>query len=93
MAEQRKATQSILLTKGSKTPLKIELFCATLWPDAPGARAGLLRVRVGGRWLCPAGKYSWFNAPGVAALLTGLVAGADPLAGGEAPRLIGRAHV
>jgi len=87
VAEKRKALQSILLNNGRKTPLKIELFCATQWPGASGARVGLLRIRVNRKWLCPSGKYTFFNAQGVAALLTALVAGVDPLEICEPPDL------
>lgn len=76
MADPRKATQTIMLKNDGKNTLKIELFCASAWPAAAGARPGLVRLRVGGKWYSPGGsKFVFFNAAGVSSLLAALLAG------------------
>jgi len=72
--EQRKAEHTILLRNKRKT-IKVELFPATRWPDQPGAREGLFRMRVDRKWHSPCGKYSFLPWPAILdacrALLTG----------------------
>ena len=73
MADSRTKTHTVLLTVNSKKKM-LELFAADLWPEQ-GAREGLWRVRIDGRWHCPLGKYSFLTLAAVAELTASLLAG------------------
>lgn len=76
MADPRKATRTIVLKDERRQTVKIEMFCATMWPDAPGARPGLVRLRVDGKWFYDGvRRYTFFNVQGVTTLVGAILAG------------------
>lgn len=77
MADERKKTHSVLLSvnsNGKSKKTSIELFKAALWPEN-GATEGLFRLRIGGKWHCAPGAYTFFTAPAVGGLVASLLAG------------------
>lgn len=78
MSEKRKKTASILLECRAKSRCIYELFPASEWPNKVPFPSGLFRVRKRkydkfsvGRWLCPEGKYTFFNLAGLLQLFGG----------------------
>ena len=91
MAEKRKKSHAILLTIGGK-PVSVELFDALLWPEKSSTE-GLFRVRIDGKWYCPAGKYSFLTLTAVGDLVAQLLSEDNPLVESARPALTMRQRV
>lgn len=84
MAEQRKKTNSILLTVESKT-ISMDVFDAALWPTQ-GGDTGFYRVRIDGKWHSPTGKYSFLTLQAVGGLVCRLLFGKEMLQRTKPPK-------
>lgn len=92
MADHRQKSHAILLRPAGKTPITLELFDAALWPNQP-YDDGLYRVRIGDKWHCPTGRYSFLTLAAVGELVATLLAGGTPPQADPAPHLPAKADV
>ena len=83
MAESRKKSRSISLRTESKI-ISVELFDAARWPDH-SSEEGLFRVKIDGRWYCPAGKYTFLPYSAVGSLIARLLSGLEVFDEEQAP--------
>ncbi|MDK2955394.1 MAG: hypothetical protein PWQ57_890 [Desulfovibrionales bacterium] len=67
--DHRKPCAASTITLPGRPPVRIELFDAMLWPQAPGARAGLYRVRRDRVWIMAPDKFTFFTPTALGRLL------------------------
>jgi hypothetical protein len=91
MAEQREKSHHILLSSdGNNTTL--ELYTADQWPNC-SSQPDEFRVRINGKWYCPAGKYTFLGYEAIGRLIGSLLSGVEPFEEEEPPKFQTRQRV